>query len=139
MQYSQLSREAFLVVVDSITYREQDIKEARMFGCPDIKSCYLKADWLFTNYYVIYEDDVPIVTILLQRDGNIVFFISNTVKKHMTLIKGLRKFAKETVDKVGPIITKTAYWYEEAQRINKLIGFKNLQKYNNYGLYYYEG
>jgi len=136
MLVKTVSREDFYKAIDGIDYREQDIKEAFEFGCTSIKVCYDKANHSFARYYLICEDNgTPVVTIMLQRDGHLVFFISNIISSHISLVKALKRLADETILWVGPIFTKTAYWYTEAQRLNKLIGFRPYQKYNRYGIY----
>jgi hypothetical protein len=130
-----VSREDFYNAINSITYRNQDIAEAQQFGCSTIEDCYNKAKHRFASYYVIYEDTVPIVTVMLQRDGYIIFFISNNVQNSLALIRVLKELADMVVMCAGPIITKTAYWYEEAQRLNKIIGFKEYQLYDYFGYY----
>jgi hypothetical protein len=137
-EYVQVDRENFLSVVDSMTYRNQDIREAQQFGCSSVPACYKRIKDRFARYYIVYEDTKPIVTVMLKRDGNIVFFIASEVKHHIGLIKCLKELATLTVKNAGAIMTKTAYWYEEAQRMNKLIGFKPYQKYDYYGLYVLE-
>jgi hypothetical protein len=39
------------------------------------------------------------------------------------------------VRRAGAIITKTALWYEEAQRLNRIIGFVDYQIYDYFGYY----
>ena len=138
LEYEEVSYDTFFSAVKSIEYREDDIKEAKEFGCIDILNCYRKALKPFSRFFVVYEDDIPVCTILLRRDGNIVFFISKDIKYKIGLIRILRKLSKKVVRCCGSIITKTASWYDEALRMNKLIGFKPYKLYNKYGLYVLE-
>ena len=140
MHYELVKREQFYEAVRQITYREDDIKEAAEFGCRSIEICYRKAIHTFAKYFVVYDDsNVPVVTVMLQRDGHIIFFISEIVISPITLIRTLKALADSTVNCCGPIVTKTAYWYTEAQRLNRIIGFKTFEKRNYYAFYYYEG
>jgi hypothetical protein len=131
----EVSREDFFSTIDVITYRNQDIQEAIEFGCTDILDCYMKAKHRFAKYYIVEEDGRPIVTVMLQRDGHIIFFISNVVNNNISLIRELRILADTTVANAGAIITKTALWYTEAQRLNRLIGFRDYQIYDYFGYY----
>ncbi len=134
-EYIEVSREEFFTAVNSITYRNQDIIEAIEFGCTDILDCYMRAKHRFAKYFIVEEDGTPIVTVMLQRDGHIIFFISNNVQNNITLIRVLKRLANRTVRRAGAIITKTALWYEEAQRLNRLIGFRDYQIYDYFGYY----
>ena len=131
----QSDRDTFLDTVRSITYRNQDIREALEYNCESILDCYLKAKHRFAKYFIVKEDDRPIVTVMLQRDGHIIFFISDTVNNNISLIRELKTLANTTVNNAGAIITKTALWYEEAQRLNRLIGFRDYQIYDYFGYY----
>ena len=135
MDVKELKFYPFMETVKLIDYRDGDIAEANEFGCISISKCYLKANHAFAKYYIVYEDDRPIVSVMLQRDGTIIFFISKHVKKYIRLIRLLKRFARKTSRRYGPIVTKTASWYTEALRVNKLTGFKLWKMYNNYGLY----
>jgi len=134
-EYKEVDRVEFYSAINSITYRNQDIAEAIEFGCDNIVDCYNKAKHRFAKYYVVYEDGIAIATVMLQRDGYIIFFISNNVQNNVSLIRTLKKLANRTVRRAGAIITKTALWYEEAQRLNRIIGFVDYQIYDYFGYY----
>ncbi len=137
MYYNELSREPFIDIVSWMDYRDDDIKEAIEFGCTGVPGCYNRADHLFAKYFVVYDDnDQPVATVQLQRNGNIIFFIRKNVTNHIGLIRCLKELATSTVECCGAKTTKTAYWYDEAQRINKIIGFKALTLHNYFGIYY---
>jgi len=133
--YDRVDKDTFYNAVRSIEYREDDIKEAKQFGCPELIHCYDKAFHVHARYFIVYENLRPVVTVMLARNGDIVFFISKDINNKIGLIKTLRKFSKETVKAAGPIYTKTAYWYEEAMRMNKLIGFVPFVLSDDYGIY----
>ncbi len=136
MRYELVDKVTFYQTVAAITYRPDDIREAIEFGCTDIKDCYDKAVHKFAKYFVVYDDlNVPIVTVMLQRDGHILFFISNNVSNPRALIRTLKRLAKKVTTSCGAIITKTAYWYTEAQRLNRIMGFRDMTLYDYYGLY----
>ena len=126
----EVDRKAFYLTVGSIKYRDQDQEEARYFGCLNVKDCYDKAKHEFARYFTLTDEGEPVVTVMLQRDGQIIFFISDRIKHKVALVRALRRLAKKTVKCCGPITTKTANWYEEALKFNKLIGFK-LYRINN--------
>ena len=92
----------------------------------------MKAKHKFAKYFIVVEDDTPIVTVMLQRDGHIIFFISKDVKNKVALIRVLKKLSNKTVRRCGAIITKTANWYNEANKLNKIIGFKKYEIYDYY-------
>jgi hypothetical protein len=135
MTYSEVDKQTFFDRVDTIEYREQDIQEAREFGCKSIKACYTKAVHRFAKYFIVYDEYTPIVTVMLQRDGYIIFFISKNVNSPVKLIKVLKRLANKVTKNAGAIITKTAKWYTEAQRLNRIIGFKDYQIYDYFGYY----
>ena len=136
MRYELADKVTFYQTVTAITYRADDIREAIEFGCTDIKDCYDKAKHKFAKYFIVYDDlNMPIVTVMLQRDGHILFFISDTVINPIALIRVLKQLALRVTGTCGAIITKTAYWYTEAQRLNRLIGFRDMTLYDYYGLY----
>ena len=134
-EYKEVDLQTFLDTVDQIEYRNQDITEAFQFGCDGIIGCYRKAKHRWARYFVVYEDERPIVTVMLQRDGHIIFFISKDVNNSIALIRELIRLATSVVNCCGAIITKTANWYEEAKRVNRLVGFREWQIYNNYTLW----
>jgi hypothetical protein len=133
--YITVSKDEFFDIVRSIEYRDDDIKEALEFGCSSIENCYRKALHAFNKYYIVYEGNNPVCTIQLARNGNITFFIAKNIKSPIHLVRKLRELATNVVYHCGPIVTKTASWYNEALRLNKLVGFKTLKLYNGYGLY----
>ena len=137
MRIAELKRTEFLEVVGSIRYRNQDIKEAMEFGCKDIADCYEKMKKEWARYFVAYEGENPVLTVALQRDGHIIFFISDSIQHPIRLTKAMRRFAKKMTKNCGPIITKTASWYEEANRFNKLVGFSLWKVFNRYALWVY--
>ena len=123
MRIEEVDRERFLMKVAEIRYRNQDIREAHEFGCKNIRDCYERADRHFARYFVGYEDETPVLTVMLQLNRYIVFFISKDVEKPIRLVRGLRRFARKMTRHCAPIITKTANWYDQAIRLNKLVGF----------------
>jgi hypothetical protein len=135
VEYKEVDKDIFFAAASTISYREDDIKEAKEFGCEDVISCFKKALSPFVRYFIVYEDSRPICAVILRRDGNIVFFISKNVNRKIKLIKVLRRLARKVVRRCGPIITKTASWYTEALRLNKLIGFEPYKLFNGFGLY----
>ena len=136
MFYKLVGKDEFYSAINIIKYRINDIREAHEFGAESIKVCYDRANHNFAKYYIVYEDNgVPIVTVMLQRDGNLVFFISGTVSSPIALIKLLKGLANNTVANIGAIFTKTINWYNEAIRLNGLIGFRLYQRYDSYDIY----
>ena len=133
--WERVSKDTFFDAVSAIKYRADDIKEAYQFGCDEISHCYTKADQQFARYFIVYESERPIATVMLERKGNIVFFISEEIKSHIGLIRALKELSRKTVRNAGPIFTKTAYWYKEAQKMNKVIGFKPIILKDDYGIY----
>jgi hypothetical protein len=136
MYWAEVDREEFYTTIRSISYRADDIREADQFGANSIEICYNKAKHRFAKYFVVYEDDgTPRCTVMLERCGGIVFFISDTINNNIALIRTLRDLADTKVSEAGPIVTRTASWYTEAIRINRLIGFK-VFKLEDYSAYY---
>lgn len=124
-------------VVGSMTYLNQDEAEARDFGWQSVKNCYEKANHEFAKYFIVYEGYRPICTIMLQRDGNLIFFVSDTIGNHVGFIKEIKNLAEEHTSRCGPIKTKTASWYKEALRINEIVGFQPHIIYEKYEIWVY--
>jgi len=137
MKIVEAKRSEFMDVVFSMKYRNQDIIEAKDFGCKEVPECYIKMKTEFAKYFIVYDGEKPIVTVALQRDGYIVFFIAKEVEHPIKLVRTLRKLARRVTDKCGPIITKTAVWYKEAERLNKLVGFNEWKLFDSYSLWVY--
>jgi len=135
MKTSEVDKQLFFAAVNSIDYRDDDIKEANQFGCSSIEMCYKKANHAFAKYFIIEYKKEPVVTVMLQRDGHIIFFISKIKMPNIKLIRTLRRLAKKESKCAGPIVTKTASWYIEALRVNKLVGFWPYKLYSTYGFY----
>jgi hypothetical protein len=121
--------------VERNIYRDDDEKEAKGFGCKSIADCYVKSNHEFARYFILTQDTHTVATVLLQRDGHIIFFTSKSIIHHISLIKSLIRLAKRESKCAGPLITKTASWYKEALRINRLIGFWPYKLYSDYGFY----
>ena len=134
-KYEEVDKATFFSEVLRINYRADDVKEAKEFGCQNIEICYKKTDKRLAKYFVIYYDTEPICTVLLQRNGHIIFFIAENAPNPVALIKCLKELADKVVSSCGGIITKTALWYAEAQRLNKIIGFEEYEIYDYYGFY----
>jgi len=135
IEYKLVDKDVFFDIITTITYREDDEKEAKAFNCLSVVDCYHKSPDRFNKYFIVYEDDRPVAPIILARNANLTFFISKTINSPIGVIRCLKDLAKKTVDCCGPIVTKTATWYDEAQRMNKIIGFRPMAIYDGYGHY----
>lgn len=125
MRILRVDRDRFFKKAKEIQYRNQDIREAFMLGCPKgVVQCFENANHHAAKYFIGYEDRKPKLAIILQRDGYLVFFISKNIKRKIALIKALKKIANRITKRCGAIYTRTANWYKEANRLNELIGFK---------------
>ena len=131
-----VNRDQFYSTIKGITFREGDEQEARDFGCLSVEDCLKKSLHPFNRYYIVYEDGEPKVAIILKRCGEIAFFIASNIRHKVRMVKKLKKLARTVVNRCGIITTKTALNYTEAQKMNKLIGFKPFKLYNKYGIYY---
>jgi len=145
--YKQVSKEQFESIVDSVKFKHKDSMEAMLYGCRNVKECYLKTMnsrySKYNKYFIIFDDrtNAPLVPIILQRDGHIIFFVSQKLNRTNTLqfIKDVKQLAKETVNTVGSIFVNTANFYKEAHKLNRLIGFKPIEYYQFYTKYVLEG
>ena len=128
---SEHTEEDFTVIVNVSTYKNQDIVEAIKFGNTSVANTYENANHDFAKYYTISFDDMVMATIMLQRDGNLIYFVTTsfTASYQFKMIREVRKLADDTVEKVGVIATVTATFYKEALQFNRIVGFtlwKNL-------------
>ncbi|OQX84620.1 MAG: hypothetical protein B6D63_04110 [Candidatus Latescibacteria bacterium 4484_7] len=136
-----LSRDELMKIAASIVYRDGDEAEAKEFGCSDVPDCFRRANHEFATYLLAVdftdEGEEPVAPIIVQRDGQIVFFIAKDVKHKHSLIRALRKKAEQITKRCGPITVKTMNWYDEAKRMLKLIGFKEYLLTNRWTKFVY--
>ena len=138
-----VTKEEFVNILDNIKFKHKDSMEAMLYGCKNVQMCYLKAInsryGKYNKYFIVFDDRTnnPLVPIILQRDGHIVFFVSQDLDRTNALqfVKDIKQLAKETVSSVGSIFVNTANFYKEAHKLNKLIGFKPIEYYQFYTKY----
>ena len=138
MYIREVDKKKFFSEAILIPYRADDEREAIEFGCLDVIDCLKKAEHPFNRYFIGYEGRYPKAVVILNRCGQISFFISDDIKHPISMVKQFKKLARKVVDCCGPITTKTAWWYKEAHRLNKLIGFKPMSLYDRFGIFVLE-
>jgi len=144
--YKEVSKEEFKAIVGSVKFKHKDNIEAMLYGCKNVKECYLKAInsryGRYNKYFIVFDNrtNSPLVPIILQRDGHIIFFVSQDLDRTNALqfVKDIKQLAKETVSTIGSIFVNTANFYKEAHKLNKLIGFKPIEHYQFYTKYVLE-
>ena len=140
MRLEQTDYNTLISLAGSIKYRNQDIRESHLFGSKSILDNYKYKR--FSRYYIIYLKDKPIVPIQIDRTGFISFFISNElepVKDGIKLVKFLKATLKWWTDNYETtLFVKTANWYKEANKLNRLIGFKQYKIFTDYSIWVYE-
>ncbi len=144
--YKKVSEKEFKAIIDSVKFKHKDSMEAMLYGCSNVKECYLKSInskyGKYNKYFIVYDDrtNEPLVPIILQRDGHIVFYVTQNLTRTNALqfVKDIKQLAKETIEKVGSIFVNTANFYKEAHKLNRLIGFKPIGYYNTYTKYVLE-
>ena len=140
MRLEQTDYNTLISLAGSIKYRNQDIRESQLFGSKSILDNYKYKR--FSRYYIIYLKDKPIVPIQIDRTGFISFFISNElepVEDGIKLVKFLKAILKWwTNNYETTLFVKTANWYKEANKLNRLIGFKQYKIFTDYSIWVYE-
>jgi len=142
-----VNKKEFINTLDNVKFKHKDNIEAMLYGCKNVKECYLKSInskyGKYNKYFIVYDDrtNEPLVLIILQRDGHIVFYVTQNLTRTNALqfIKDIRQLAKKTIEKVGSIFVNTANFYKEAHKLNRLIGFKPIGYYHTYTKYVLEG
>ena len=139
MRLEQTDYNTLISVAGSIKYRNQDIRESQLFGSKSILENYKYKR--FSRYYIIYLKDKPIVPIQIDRTGFISFFISselNPINDGLVLVKTLKKLLQWWTDNYETtLFVKTANWYKEANKLNKIIGFKEVLISDEYSIWEY--
>ena len=140
MKIKQVDYETLVPIAGSIKYRNQDIVESKGFGAINIVDNYKYNRT--SKYYIIYNKDKPIIPIQIDRTGFISFFISSELEPVVDGLK-LARFLKTilkwwTDNYETTLFVKTAHWYKEANKLNKLIGFKEVLISNEYSIWEYK-
>jgi hypothetical protein len=141
MTWEQVDQNAALEAAKEIKYRNQDIKEALDYGCKSVFGCYEAVKDRHTRWFLIKDGTTVVAPIALKRDGYLTFFVNRDLapEKALAFIRALRDIAKWYTDNYETtIFVKTANWYKEAQRINKLVGFKPYILTNKTTIWVYE-
>ena len=141
MTYTQLDKDTFLTIVKSLDYKDKDEAEAKAFGSDSVYDSNFRSNHWFAKYYVIEHEGNILATIILQRDGFLTYFVTKDFTPDLTrkLVRIVKELADITVDKVENIFTKTAIVYEEANRFNKLVGFRMIKISNDWTIWIYDG
>jgi hypothetical protein len=141
MIVNKLNKKDFLAIVDTLDYKDKDEAEAKEFGSDSVKDSNHRANHWFAKYYTIVHDNKVIATIILQRDGFLVYFVTKDFTPNLTrkLIRTVKQLADDTIASVENIFTKTALSYDEALRFNKLVGFRLYLVSNSWTIWIYDG
>jgi len=139
MKIKQVDYDTLKTASGSIKYRNQDIVESKGFGAINVSDNYVYDK--FSKYYIIYKDNKPIVPIQIKRNGFINFFISSELEPvgdGLVLVKILKQLLKWWTDNYETtLFVKTAEWYKEANKLNKIIGFKKYLIADKYTIWTY--
>jgi len=122
-----VDKKTLLEKAENIEYREDDIKEAKQYGCKTVFECYKRASERYSRYFLVVDNNKVIAPIVLNRCGYLTFFVNKELSpnKAISFVRELKKLAKWYTDNYEKtIFVKTANWYKEAKRLNKLVGFK---------------
>lgn len=140
MILKQTNYEDLLGVVGSIKYRNQDVRESFVLGCKNISDNYKYSR--YNRYYILYNNNIPIVPIQIDRLGFIVFFISKDLEPiadGLKLVKKLKVLLKWYTDNYETtLFVKTANWYKEANKLNRIIGFTKYIVNKDFTIWVYE-
>jgi len=142
MYFKQVKFKEFRESIEQATFRTNDEKECISFGSTGVLKCLKDIEKLYTRYFLILDDndnDNICAYIALPRNGRMSFFVSDNIKHKLGFVKELRNIAKWYTDNYETtIFTKTANWYNEANKINVLVGFKKQTMYDEYTVWVYE-
>jgi len=131
MTWNGVSREAFLLLITHLDFKDDDEKESREFtgGLGIVEMYKHRANHDYAKYYIVKDNEKILVTIMLQRDGSLIYFTTKDFTPNLTrgVIRSVRNLANKTVRKVDNIFVKTAPWYAEAIRFVKIIGFTQIR------------
>jgi len=116
----------FLDVIDTLTYKDKDIEEAKQYGHQSIKQLYSAANHRWGEYYLIYDNDKIVCTILLDAYSTLHYFVTIdlTASNALSFVRTIKKLALFKIEQRPVLFIHTSLYYEEAIKFNKLIGFK---------------
>ncbi len=119
------SEDEFFAIAETLRYKDLDEAEARDFRCKNVLGCLKASNQEYAKYYTVQEYDKVLVAIILQRDGNLSYFVTKDFTSAYTLkvIAEVKKLADDTLLSAGAIFVKTAKFYKEAIRFVKIVGF----------------
>ena len=120
----------FFKAVNEAVYNPLDEREAYEFGYRNVKDAYRSAKIGYARFYLVKHGDDVLVPILLQRDGMLIFFTTNKLQDANVhgLVRVLRKIARKTVHGCGSIFCISAPWYDQANKLLKITGFRIVRK-----------
>ena len=135
------NRQEFLSIVCVMEYKEGDEAEAKALGYPSVSFLYHNTFAPYMRYFIVEDDNGRVLaTIVLRRDGNIEYFITNDVTsaKIPSMVKTMKALANEVTEKLDVIFTTTLETYEGAVRFNELVGFKKISTNGKFGTWSFE-
>lgn len=140
MKLKETNYNDLIASAGSIRFRNQDIRESMEYGAKHIEDNYMFDR--YSRYFMLYNNNIPIAPIQIKRDGFISFFISSELEPvgdGLKLIKTLRNLLKWYTDNYETtLFVRTANWYNEANRINAMVGFKKYRIMQDYTIWVYE-
>ena len=115
----------FFQLIEGLMFKDLDQAEARQFGFDNVLDCFVKGNLEFSRYYTVQVGDTILVAIMLERCGNLTYFVTKDFDKKYTrqVIKEVRSLADYTVYGAGAIFVRTAKFYDQAIRFVRLTGF----------------
>jgi len=140
MEWRVVDKHEFLEIVNSVSYKDDDEKEAMEFSKSDVKYIYNKSmNHKYAKYYVVEHAGLVLSTIALQRDGYLIYFVTKdfTADLALSMVRCVKSLADTTVERVDVIFVKTAIWYDEAKRFVRLTGFSTMFISTNYIIWKY--
>jgi hypothetical protein len=128
MYFKLTDKETFMKLVDRTKFRYEDEVEIKQFGIKNVQTAFSKIDGRTTRWALIVDDkdnNNICAFIALPRDGYMSFFTNINIKHHIAFIKELKNIVNWYTDNYETtLFTRTANWYKEAIKINKIVGFK---------------
>ena len=115
----------FFEIVDLQTFQNEDIIEAKEFGYESVQDAFKEAELAWARFWTIEDNGTVVACILVQRDGNTSFFVTNKLKGRSVrkVIRILEELSDQIVECCGVLYIRVAGWYKKGLQMLKLSGF----------------
>jgi len=118
--------EQFLRLCSEVEYKENDQKEAVMYGYKDVVDLFRNVRNRWARHYIVMKGNDILCTITLDTSNNLHYFVTTRLVPQNTLgfVRKLKRLMEQEAQRVDVLFVHTALWYKEAVKFNELMGFK---------------